>query len=250
MSELKDMLVGRHYNKNVVNAAIEKALTIPRLEALKKVTKVKTDRVIFAITYNPKLPSISKIISKHWRTMVKDKKLSNTFKEPPMVAFKQPANLRKILCHAKLPPKPRRHPKREQFGISKCNKPCIICDYVFPSKEFRSTHTGEKFKINGEFTCFTSSVIYLTTCTKCFKQYVGQTGRTLKDRIAEHVRDVRKGEKTSGTHYNLPDHVHANMKVQIIEKVTPNSEFHRLEREDFWIKKLATKAPFGLNVNN
>ena len=94
--------------------------------------------------------------------MVKDKKLSNTFKEPPMVAFRQPANLRKILCHAKLPPKPRLHPKRKQLGIKKCNKPCIICDYVFPSKEFPSTHKGEKFKMNGEFTCFTSSVIYLT----------------------------------------------------------------------------------------
>ena len=79
---------------------------------------------------------------------------------------------------------------------------------------------------------------------------MGQTGRTLKHRIGEHVRDVRKGEKTSGTHYNLPDHVHAHMKVQIIEKVTLDSEFHRLEREDFWIKKLATKAPFGLNENN
>ena len=37
------------------------------------------------------------------------------------------------------------------------------------------------------------------------------------------------------------------MQVQIIEKVTPNTE-HRLEREEFWIKKFATKLPFGLNT--
>ena len=58
--------------------------------------------VVFVITYNPKLPSISKIIGKHWRTMVRDPKLKNTFSQPPMVAFKLPANIRKILCHAKL----------------------------------------------------------------------------------------------------------------------------------------------------
>ena len=37
-------------------------------------------------------------------------------------------------------------------------------------------------------------------------------------------------------------------EVQIIEKVTPNTELLRLEREEFWIRKLATKKPFGMNV--
>ena len=95
MSELKQMLVSRCYNKNIIDAAIKRALDIPREQALLKVVKPKVDRVMFAVTYNPKLPSISKIIVKHWsnlhwRTMVRDKKLSNTFKEPPMVAFRQP----------------------------------------------------------------------------------------------------------------------------------------------------------------
>jgi hypothetical protein len=38
--------------------------------------------------------------------------------------------------------------------------------------------------------------------------------------------------------------------VQIIEKVTPNTPTFRLEREDFWIKKLSTKIPLGLNKND
>ena len=48
--------------------------------------------------------------------------------------------------------------------------------------------------------------------------------------------------------YNSQGHKHGYMQVQIIEKVTPNTEFHRLEREEFWIKKLATKIPMGLNT--
>ena len=90
LTELKDMLVSRNYNKNIVVAAIEKAKLIPREKALERVVKAKNNRVMFTVTYNPKLPSISKIIIKHWRTMTKDKKLSNTFEQPPMVAFKQP----------------------------------------------------------------------------------------------------------------------------------------------------------------
>ena len=37
--ELRNMLVSRNYNKNIVKAAITKAKLIPRIEALKRVTK-------------------------------------------------------------------------------------------------------------------------------------------------------------------------------------------------------------------
>jgi hypothetical protein len=40
------------------------------------------------------------------------------------------------------------------------------------------------------------------------------------------------------------------MKVQVIEKVIPNLPQFRLEREDYWIKKMATKTPQGLNKND
>ena len=75
LTELKDMLVSRNYNKNIVVAAIEKAKLIPREKALERVVKAKNNRVMFTVTYNPKLPSISRIIIKHWRTMTKDKKI-------------------------------------------------------------------------------------------------------------------------------------------------------------------------------
>ena len=222
-------------------------------QALTKVIREKNNRVMFAVTFNPKLPSISKIITKHWRTMTRDKKLSNTFKQPPMVAFKQPPNLQKILCHAKLPPATaslRDHPKRDKFGLKKCNRPCPIDIHVIPSKSVTSTHTGEKHMLTGEFNCLTKGVIYITTCAKCKKQYIGQTGRSLHERIREHMYDIKKGTKTSGIHYSLKGHSHWDFQVQVIEKVTPNTDHYRLEREEFWIKKFATKIPFGLNIQD
>jgi hypothetical protein len=43
---------------------------------------------------------------------------------------------------------------------------------------------------------------------------------------------------------------HWNFKVQAIEKVIPNTANYRLEREDYWIKKLVTKTLLGLNKNH
>ena len=98
-----------------------------------------------ALTYHPKLPSVSTIISKHWRTLQKDQKAKEIFPLPPMVAFKQPANLRNKLVRAKLPTQGRE--KRQVMGIKPCNKPCGICPYVLKSSEFISTGTKERFQI-------------------------------------------------------------------------------------------------------
>ncbi len=92
-------------------------------------------------------------------------------------------------------------------------------------------------------------IIYIITCSKCSKQYVGQTGRQLKDRIYKHLNAIHNHNTTStGEHFNI--HHHSEMKVQAIEKVTPNHPQYRLEREDFWIKKMNTKTPKGLNKND
>ena len=46
LQELKAMLLSRDYRKNIVDAALEKAMSIPRTEALKKVEKTKNERVV------------------------------------------------------------------------------------------------------------------------------------------------------------------------------------------------------------
>ena len=180
--------------------------------------------------------------------MTKDPLMKKVFPHPPMAAFKQPQNLRSMLCRAKLPTQ--QQAKRKLKGIKPCNEPCNLCPYIKTSKEFVSSQTKEKHNINDAFNCNTKGLIYLTTCTKCNKQYVGQTGRKLKERMREHLYNMYKKTEVTGIHYSLPGHSHWNFKVQIIEKVEPNTANFRLEREDFWIKKLATKIPLGLNKND
>ena len=56
------MLSARDYSNKIIDAAIDKARLIPRNEALKRVKKPATsDRTVFVVTYDPRLPSITKI---------------------------------------------------------------------------------------------------------------------------------------------------------------------------------------------
>ena len=93
--ELKDLLLSRDYKPSIIDSAIEKARNVPRREALKKVTKEKqSDRPVFVIHYDPRLPSIPAIIQKHWRSMIQDPRLKEVFPKPPLVAYKRPKNIR------------------------------------------------------------------------------------------------------------------------------------------------------------
>ena len=178
--------------------------------------------------------------------MTQSETLKEVFPKPPMVAFKQPPNLRRMLIRANLPSKAR--PKRTIKGTKACTHSCGTCNFIKRSPEIVSTHTGEIHKTLGKFTCQTKGVIYVTTCSHCKKQYVGQTKRRLLDRIKEHSSDIRyKKETVTGIHYNSTGHTLDNFKVQVIERVVPNTPHMLLQREHWWIRKLQTKKPHGLN---
>jgi hypothetical protein len=67
------------------------------------------------------------------------------------------------------------------------------------------------------------------------------------DRIKEHLNCICLQKEVAGVHYNSSGHNNYNLQVQVIEKVSPNTPNFRLEREDYWMKKLCTKTPSGLN---
>jgi hypothetical protein len=66
----------------------------------------------------------------------------------------------------------------------------------------------------------------------------------LKDRMKEHLQSIQNHKEATGIHFNEPHHY---TQVQVVEKVIPNIPQYRLEREDYWIRKLNSKAPVGLN---
>ena len=71
LEELKEMLLARDYKLNIINECIRKARAMPRTEALKDVEKeIGPPRPVFVVLYDPRMPSISGIVKKHWRSMV------------------------------------------------------------------------------------------------------------------------------------------------------------------------------------
>ena len=77
--ELKEFLIARPYRPRSIDVAIRRVMKIPREEALKKVEKKDNERPVFVLTYNPTLPSLAKILKKHWKVMIKDPYLKRVF---------------------------------------------------------------------------------------------------------------------------------------------------------------------------
>ena len=71
------------------------------------------------------------------------------------------------------------------------------------------------FVIRHNFTCTSSNIIYCISCSKCCKLYIGETGRCLSDRFAEHIRSVRNNDvaKPVAWHFNAVNHSISDIKV-------------------------------------
>ena len=67
--------------------------------------------------------------------------------------------------------------------VRHCNhKLCRTCNHLNCSPVFSSKITKQTFPIRYKATCTSSYIIYLITCTKCRKQYVGMTTKQLNTR--------------------------------------------------------------------
>ena len=88
---LKEFLLQRNYPVKMIERAINHAKSVPRSVLLKPVLRdTTTRRPVFVATWDPRLPSLSLILQKHWRSMTfMDSYLKEVFPEPPMVAYKR-----------------------------------------------------------------------------------------------------------------------------------------------------------------
>ena len=70
--------------------------------------------------------------------------------------------------------------------MKKHNK-CPICPFVNTGQAANSTQTNNRVDINMSVDCKTKIIIYLLGYKKCNTQYMGETHRTLQDRLSEHL---------------------------------------------------------------
>ena len=99
-----------------------------------------------------------------------DQEAQRVFTHGPMITFPSARKLSSYLVRAKL------YRLEKTAGSCKCyGKRCEVCDNVKETSTFTSIATQNTYKINHQFNCSENCLVYLITCYKCFKQYVGQT---------------------------------------------------------------------------
>ena len=240
-SELKELLMNREYNERIIDAAINKARKIPRLEAIQHKPPQPTNRrPVFVVPYDPRLPPLTSITKKHWRSMRnQDPYLAEVFPEPPLIAYKRQKNIKDYMIRAKVAPQTSGRPKRLVTGMKNCGKQCAACPFI--NKRKFISNKNMKWKLNKQMDCNTSNIVYMIECNKCNERYIGETKRKLKERLDEHRKYVRNDvQNATGEHFNKPGHSESNMNITAIEKVKVNDPNYRKEREQFYIRLFNT----------
>ena len=259
LSELRNDLISRQYHVKIIDDAFQRVRKISRKEALKKAVKTPNSREILAITFHPSLPSINKIVKKHWEVMVdSNQNLKRCFSVPPMIAYRRGKNLRDNLIKAKVSSK--RKSSRRKNGCKPCGQACQSCWVLQTSKTHTNPRTKQSWPINSAINCNSTNCIYKGGCNKkgCEKwtaiglPYLGESRRKLKQRILEHKGYIRRKEWHKGFashfatgHGKNPE---AYLTITAIERVFPlNDDLLRKRRESHWIN---VSVKFGANTRD
>ena len=261
MEELRVRLLERGYKPRCIDNAFRKVDGLDRDQILERVVKVERNkkRVRAMFTYDRRLPQLSSIFNKHWKTMTEeDIRLKSIFKEPPMVCYKRSKNIREQLCTARLPP-PRSNLRQQEDGFKRCTRPgCRLCPFtgLQPGEVQRtiSIHsTGEELQIRGRLDCQSRNIIYVVTCKKDKKQYVGETGNSAEERFVGHKNTVVQAchqgtEIAVGQHFQLVGHSVADVVFTPVEQIFSRNIFVRKVREKKMINQYDLVRK-GLNKN-
>ena len=170
----------------------------------------------------------------------------NLHEYKPVMAYKRPKNLKDILIKTNF-----YGVNPNQFSSFKCNRTrCSHCCNIVESDSFFSSQYNTTFKLRFNTSCTSSKVIYLISCKKCSLQYVGQTGQQVSRRMNNHRFDINSFVDPAfstyvASHFNSAGH--SLNDFQFIPIGMVNNEMERLMKETYWIHKLGTLHPNGLN---
>ena len=170
----------------------------------------------------------------------------------PIVSFRRPRNIKDFLVRAKL--EPEIQSDKGMFGCGKVR--CKICKFVKTGSIIERTVEKKSFHINHSFDCDSSGVVYLITCKRCAKQYVGSTITEFRKRFNNHKSSMNRYAK--GQRGICGKHLYAHffeeghlgledLEAQIID-VTDKRD--PTKRESFWVEKINSFSPSGLNVRD
>jgi hypothetical protein len=110
------------------------------------------------------------------------------------------------------------------FKTKQCKeKNCNICKFIYKSHYIKlDVDSNIKIKLMSNATCQTKNLIYIIICKKCNLFYIGETGKSLKTRISQHLNHIMKfspfkkyQDKEVPKHFRKNGHKLSHFKVCI-----------------------------------
>lgn len=243
--DIQERLQKRGHNRSKIRTQLERVDNLPRTQLLQYNEKRKdTAKIPLTLNFSKGLPNINKILRKHEKILSQDNDLASTVIGKTIVGYKRNENLKDIIIH-------RKHNKiffKSNHSTNKCGTNCAICRHLKEGKTFEDNRNN-KYEVKGNISCKTANLVYGIYCNKCMKTiYVGETGNTLYQRHLLNLSRIRTGRNTDplNEHFRESTHSLNNFQIFGIEKCNKDEEFRKV-REEFWIKKLNTTTPNGLN---
>ena len=259
-SIIKQKFLDRQYKGEVLDEQIKKVDRTERKELFTCKEKNNKNRIPLSITYNRRIPNISKIVNKNWNILQTKHRISQSISshtDDSIQTHQKPSR-----DYWRSRSQTRKNFKKNLARINGKSVPCsstrpsLCCTQVLNTQTFMSQQTKRTFNIFHKLTCKSQYVIYLMECILCKIQYVGKSETPFNLRLNNHRKDVNNPKSILAcNHFKIHGHnfmKHAKFAlIELLTKtfnVSKNTLRPRLKRrEDFWIIKLETLAPKGLN---
>jgi hypothetical protein len=134
-------------------------------------------------------------------------------------------------------------------GFFPCAENCKLCSKHGAEKSSISFPGGGKI-ITQFLTCSSKNAIYIIFCQKCSLLYVGETKNSVKQRMSQHLSNVKlKYQTPVSLHFNSENHSIDDFRFFVLTNNIFWSRNKRKSVENSWIKKLNTLTPNGINVD-
>ncbi|OCT87293.1 hypothetical protein XELAEV_18020991mg [Xenopus laevis] len=144
-----------------------------------------------------------------------DTQLKQIFPALPLLFYRQPPNLKKMIVRSALP-------KTTKAGAFPCNSNrCETCKYILCKDQVAIPNTQKVDTILDQYSCAASNVVYMITCTRCYTGgiYIGETGQKLRTRMNHyrHKINTKSCDTPVGQHFCSQNHSLKEMQVLILK---------------------------------
>lgn len=235
--QMAGFFTNRGYPYRLLTDAIRKARHLDRDELLKNNARNTGTIIPYIIEFNHHNAFLA---TRYQKFKKKTREPGKQFTDNTMITYKRSRNLKDILVRSRYPsttPTP---------GCSPCGH-CDICKHVLRTNSITSYYNKYRHQIKSQINCQSVNLIYLISCTKCKKQYVGQTSNSLGRRFREHLNTIRRREDVSlSEHYHALPHSLDDLNIVGLE-TNARPLTTRLKLETSYIRILDTVFPHGLN---